>query len=77
MRMSGMPSSNTPASMWTQYDTYMDVSRLGTIHIVSSTFGGLTKELMTVVSPSMFTSLSQQSELFDELLDLWQLVPPV
>lgn len=63
--------------MWTQYDTYMDVSRLGTIHIVSSTFGGLTKELMTVVSPSMFTSLSQQSELFDELLDLWQLVPPV
>ena len=42
--------------------------------MVSATFGNSTKELMTVVSPSMLTSLSQQSELFDELLDLWPLV---
>jgi hypothetical protein len=44
---------------------------------VCATFGDLTKELTTVVSPSMWTSLSQQSELFDELLDLWPLVQPV
>ena len=38
--------------------------------MVSATFGDLTKELTTVVSPSMLTSRRQQSELFDELLDL-------
>jgi hypothetical protein len=44
--------------------------------MVSATFGNSTKELMTVVSPSMLTSHGRRYELFDELLDLWPLVRP-
>jgi hypothetical protein len=32
---------------------------------------------MTVVSPSMLTSPNPQSELFDELRELWPLVQPL
>jgi hypothetical protein len=55
----------------------MDACRLGTIHTVSGTFGGLAKELTTVVSPSIFSSQAPQSELFSELHDLWPLVRPI
>jgi hypothetical protein len=55
----------------------MDACRLGTIHTVSGTFGDLTKELTTVVSPSIFSSQAPQFELFNELHDLWPLVRPI
>jgi hypothetical protein len=44
---------------------------------LKSTFGGSTKLLMTVVSPSMETSPALLSELSKELRDLWPLVPPL
>jgi hypothetical protein len=55
----------------------MDECRLGTIHIVSATFGNSTKELMTVVSPSISISPDALSELFIELQDLWPIVQPL
>jgi hypothetical protein len=55
----------------------MDVCRIGTIVGVSGSFGGLTKELMTVVSPSTLNSHAEPFELFDELRELWPLVQPI
>ena len=75
--MSGMPSSNTPASMWTQCETYMDECRIGTIMLMSATYGSQTKELMTVASPSTSISHDPLSELLTELQELWPLVQPI
>ena len=72
--MSGGSSPNTPASMWTQCEHYVGNSRVGTIVVVSASYGGSTKELMTVVSPSMETLLNPLSELLTELQELWPLV---
>jgi hypothetical protein len=74
--MSGKPSSNMPASMWTRCETYIDACRDGIIVVVSGTYGWQTKRLMTVVSPLTETSHDQLSELLNELHELWPLVPP-
>ena len=74
---SGPHSWNTPGSMWTQCEAYLDDFQHGTIVVMSGTCGGLTKELMTVVSPLIATSREQLYELSIELDELWPLVQPV
>ena len=74
--MSGNGSSNTPASTWTQCEAYMESFLVGTIVTLSVSSGDLTRELMTVVSPSIETSPDPLSELLSELHDLSPLVPP-
>lgn len=68
---SGPPSSNTPDSMWTRCETYLDASPDGIILEVNVEFGNSTSTLMTVVSPSMFDSPKLHSELFKEARDIW------
>ena len=70
-RKSGPPSSNTPDSMWTRCETYLDVCPDGIILEVSVEFGCSTSILMTVVSPSMLDSPKLHYELFKEARDLW------
>lgn len=72
--MTGTPSSNTPASMWTQCETYIDGFQDGMMFGLSATRGLSTKELMTVVSPSIANSHELLDVLLEELLDLWLLV---
>jgi hypothetical protein len=55
----------------------MDEYRIGTIMIMSATYGSQTKELMTVVSPSTSTSHDPLSDLLIELQELWPLVQPI
>jgi hypothetical protein len=44
---------------------------------MSGSYGGVTKELMTVALPWILFSPDQLSELSTELDDLWPLVPPL
>ena len=73
--MTGRPSSNTPASMWTLCESYTAGFHAGIVIYVSGTYGSATKELVTVVSPLTASSHTQLFELFNELQDLWPLVP--
>ena len=68
---SGQPSSNTPASTWTQCASYMDCFQVGTIVEVNALSGSSTRKLTTVVSPSMLSSPTLHYELFKEARDLW------
>ena len=63
--------------MWTRCETYMDACRIGTIVIMNETYGGSTRELMTVVSPSTSILRDPLSELLTELQELWPLVQPI
>ena len=68
---SGQPSSNTPASMWTQCASYTDCSQTGTVMEVNALCGSSIRKLMTVVSPSMLNSQTLHYELFKEAREIW------
>ena len=72
--MSGTPSSNTPGAMWTRCETYIDDYLCGTVFGLSATYGSSTKELMTVVSPSIANSPELLDVLLTELQELWPIV---
>ena len=69
----GAASSNTPDGTWDRPDMFYEGSPNGTIVVVNVVFGSSTRELMTVVSPSMLDSPDLPYELFNEAQEIWLL----
>jgi hypothetical protein len=74
---SGPSSSNTPASMWTQCETYMDECRIGTIVSVSGNLWRIDQRVNDRGIAIDLELAAEPFELFEELRELWPLVQPI